>query len=233
MRRVIDLVIPTFREERYLPKCLNSIKKQTLFDKINVIIADYNPLKKTETFEIAKSYGAQYIQVGKKGIAYARHTGISYGKAPIIMNFDGDAEFIENNTVEQLIKPIIEEKKVLTCCRNELDEVDIRDNITFKLGSLFYSARDLASEISLGYEPGLTLLRSAYDAVGGFIDTEYAEGMILDLKILAKYGLNKRKHLNNVAIKVSSRRVNKFMDKGYGVFLNYGEAYRGNENYKV
>ncbi|MDX1371725.1 MAG: glycosyltransferase, partial [Nitrososphaeraceae archaeon] len=54
MRRVIDLVIPTFREERYLPKCLNSIKKQTLFDKINVIIADYNPLKKTETFEIAK-----------------------------------------------------------------------------------------------------------------------------------------------------------------------------------
>ena len=51
---MLSIIIPAYNEERYLPKLLNCIKKQTYRD-YEVIVADAN--SKDKTRQIAKKFG--------------------------------------------------------------------------------------------------------------------------------------------------------------------------------
>ena len=57
----ISIIIPTLNEARFLPKLLESIKKQTFTD-YEVIVADAG--SKDKTLEIAKKYGARIVKGG-------------------------------------------------------------------------------------------------------------------------------------------------------------------------
>ena len=63
---MLSIVIPTFNEEKYLPKLLESLKKQT-FQQYEIIVADNN--SKDNTRQLAKKYGCNVIGGGLPGIA--------------------------------------------------------------------------------------------------------------------------------------------------------------------
>lgn len=83
----ISIVIPAFNEEKYLPSCLASLKKQT-YQPLEIIVVDNNSTDKTA--QIAKNFGAKVVFEKKQGAAYARDTGFNKTRGKIIVRTDAD-----------------------------------------------------------------------------------------------------------------------------------------------
>lgn len=105
----ISVVIPTFNEEKYLPHCLTSLKKQT-FPDFEIIVVDNN--SSDQTVEIAKSFGAKIIKEKKQGTVYARERGFRTAQAPIIARTDADTE-VSPNWLETIFSTFQKNPKVV------------------------------------------------------------------------------------------------------------------------
>lgn len=85
---MISIIIPTYNEERYLPKLLNCIKRQTYKD-YEIIVADAH--SKDKTRQIAKKYGCK---IAKGGLpAVGRNNGAKIAKGGILLFLDADVQF--------------------------------------------------------------------------------------------------------------------------------------------
>jgi len=82
---MLSIVIPTLNEEKYLPRLLESIKKQG-FSDFEIIIADDN--SKDNTVNIAKRFSAKIISGGLP--AKARNNGAKVAKGDVILFLDAD-----------------------------------------------------------------------------------------------------------------------------------------------
>ena len=74
---MLSIIIPTLNEEKYLPKLLDSIVKQSYKD-YEIIIADNNSKDKTRS--IARSYGCRLTKGGMPAVARNNGAKIARGK---------------------------------------------------------------------------------------------------------------------------------------------------------
>lgn len=85
----ISIVIPTYNEEKYIGRTLQSINK---LDKNNwwveVVVIDAHSTDKTR--DSARSYGARVMDIIHRGIGYARQQGIEHAKGEIVAFTDAD-----------------------------------------------------------------------------------------------------------------------------------------------
>ncbi|MEW6063286.1 MAG: glycosyltransferase [Nanoarchaeota archaeon] len=81
----LSIVIPTLNEEKYLPKLLNSIKKQTYKD-YEIIVADAG--SKDNTKKIAKKYGCKIVKGGMPSVG--RNAGAKIAKGTLLLFLDAD-----------------------------------------------------------------------------------------------------------------------------------------------
>jgi len=88
---MLSIIIPAYNEERYLPKLLNCIKKQTYRD-YEVIVADAN--SKDKTRQIAKKFGCRIVKGGLP--AAGRNKGAKKAKGGILLFLDSDVQFDGN-----------------------------------------------------------------------------------------------------------------------------------------
>ena len=92
---MLSVIIPTFNEEKYLPKLLESIKKQTYKD-YEIIVADAT--SKDRTRQMAKKYNCRVIKGGMPAIG--RNNGAKIAKGDILLFLDADSiiekDFISN-----------------------------------------------------------------------------------------------------------------------------------------
>lgn len=95
----ISIVIPSFNEEKYLPKLLKSIEKQTQPPK-EIVIADAFSVDNTRT--IAKNFGCKVVIGGLP--AQARNNGAKIATQPVLLFLDADVvlphSFLEETTEE-------------------------------------------------------------------------------------------------------------------------------------
>jgi glycosyltransferase involved in cell wall biosynthesis len=96
---LVSIIIPTYNEEKTLPKTLESIKKQT-YPNIEVIVIDSNSTDNTKN--IAKSLGARVINYEGKLLG-ARHIGIKKARGKYILLLDAD-QILEKKAVENALK---------------------------------------------------------------------------------------------------------------------------------
>jgi len=96
---LISIVIPTFMEEKWLPRCLASLSNQT-YRNHEVIMADYN--SKDATRRIAESYGAKIVDVPERGIGLARNLGSEEANGKYILHTDADCLY-PFDFLEQLV----------------------------------------------------------------------------------------------------------------------------------
>ena len=82
--RRIDVIIPTWNEELWLPRLLNSLKGSKIVRSI--IVADNASADKTRT--IARAYGCRLVQGGRP--AKARNAGALRASADILLFVDAD-----------------------------------------------------------------------------------------------------------------------------------------------
>lgn len=96
----ISVVVPAYNEEKNLPGCLESIKKQEL-KPIELIVVDNNSTDSTS--EIAKSYGALVVPEHKQGMINARNRGFNEARGDIIARTDSDTD-VPTDWTKRLLK---------------------------------------------------------------------------------------------------------------------------------
>lgn len=85
---LVSVVIPAYNEEKYLPPCLQSLKKQT-FKNFEVIVVNNNSTDNTA--EVAKKLNARVVNETKQGMSWARDKGFKEAKCEIIARTDADS----------------------------------------------------------------------------------------------------------------------------------------------
>lgn len=119
---LVDIVVPVYNVERYLPLCLDSIVRQT-YKNINVYLIDDGSTDNSGA--ICDQYASNYknffvIHQKNMGLSGARNTGISASKAMYICFLDSD-DWIDTNTIEILMKNLVISQADVVCC-NSIDE---------------------------------------------------------------------------------------------------------------
>ena len=85
LQQMLSIIIPTWNEEKYLPKLLDCIKKQT-YKNYEIIVADAN--SKDRTRQIAKKYGCKVVKGGLPAVG--RNNGARAAKGDILLFMDAD-----------------------------------------------------------------------------------------------------------------------------------------------
>lgn len=91
----ISVVIPARNEEKTLPRLLKSLNAQDFpKSEFEVVVVDNNSTD--QTANIARLFGARVVSEKKRGIPFARDTGIRYAKGEIIVGTDADCLLPKN-----------------------------------------------------------------------------------------------------------------------------------------
>jgi len=82
---MLSIIIPTKNEEMFLPRLLESLKKQNIQD-FEVIVADANSADNTR--QVAKSFGARVVDGGLPGVGRNRGAKAAKGKHFLFLDAD-------------------------------------------------------------------------------------------------------------------------------------------------
>jgi len=200
----LSIIIPTKNEEKYLPKLLRSIRKQT-FKDYEVIVADNCSRDKTK--EIAKKYGCKIVKGGLPG--RARNLGAKAAQGDILLFLDADTELKTKGFLGKAIKEFKNRKldiaaPLMYLKGKKLDKLyfDFWNRLTeffqysltpFAGGWCIFVKKDLHNKIN-GFDERITLGE----------DSDYAQRAVRYKLFRVKF-----KVLKSVKIQVSSRRLEK------------------------
>lgn len=97
----ISIIIPMYNVEKYLRRCLDSVKNQTFTDWQAILVDDGSPDKSGEIAESYATCDKRFIVVHKEngGLSDARNAGMPMATGEYIMYLDSD-DFIHPQTME-------------------------------------------------------------------------------------------------------------------------------------
>ena len=195
---ILSIIIPTYNEEEYLPKLLDSIKSQS-FDDYEIIVADANSTDKTR--EIAESYGCIVVDGGLPGVG--RNNGARVAKGEYLLFLDSDLVLTED-----YLRNVIYEFRMEQLGIAITQMLPLSDKATDKL------FHDFANYFMIGVEKikphgagcyGMIAKRSLHEECGGFDesltfgeDTDYIERLAEKERFRV---------IRNAKIGVSTRRL--------------------------
>ncbi|MCD6402749.1 MAG: glycosyltransferase [Candidatus Aenigmarchaeota archaeon] len=187
-RPLISVIVPTLNEEKYIGKCLESIKKQTLKD-FEIIVVDGESTDRT--VEIAKRFETK-IMFSKGNAASARNEGAQNSEGSILLFVDADV-ILKDTNIFKKIKRILEDEKIgAVVCSPDPYLQNENSFVTETFYKLFFSFGNFFSQISLKTKrlcvlmPGFCLFvkKSLFQKVGGFEeDLSFYEDADLVLKL--------------------------------------------------
>lgn len=123
----ISVIIPIYKVEPYIERCLRSIMNQTFTDGVEcILVNDCTPDRSMEIAErLIKEYkgGIQFRIVTherNRGIAAVRNTGLEVAQGTYIQYVDGD-DYVEPNMLEELYKEAIKTNADIIGCEYYFD----------------------------------------------------------------------------------------------------------------
>jgi glycosyltransferase involved in cell wall biosynthesis len=218
---MLSIVIPTKNEEKYLPKLLASIKKQSYTD-YEIIVADNQSHDRTR--EIAEESGARVVQGGLP--AEGRNRGAEVATGDIILFLDADAELPDADFLKDGLMEF-ESRKLAMGVPIAVTEGNILDKIFFQHWNFFVASSQFVKPLAGGW--CIFVRRRLHQRLGGFAekimlgeDSDYAQRG-------AKLG--KFRFMLDVKVKASPRRLKKegylkvaLQDIGQGIYwLTHGK----------
>ncbi len=106
----ISVIIPTLNEEKYLKRCLFSLRDQDFDGRYEIIVGD--SYSEDNTLEIAKKYADKIVLVDKRGSAsYGRNAGAKVSKGKILVFLDADT-YVSRNFLSEISRTF-EDKEVV------------------------------------------------------------------------------------------------------------------------
>lgn len=102
----VSVVIPARNEEKHIANVIKKINKCEIVNEI--IVINNNSNDRTE--EIAQQNGAKVYLCKKIGKGYAMALGLNKANGDVILYVDADIDNYEDNFIERMLKPILEDK---------------------------------------------------------------------------------------------------------------------------
>ncbi len=198
---MLSIIIPTYNEEKFLPKALESIFRQTYRD-YEVIVADANSVDNTR--EIAKCFGAKVVEGGMPGVG--RNAGAAVSRGNIFLFFDADVILEDENFLRECLAEFHRRKLDLATCAVEPLSKKAVDKIFHNV----FNAYMRAVAPVFPHAPGFCIFarRGAHEKINGFDKTVvFAEDK--DYVNRAVKSGAKFKVLNAKKIAVSVRRFDR------------------------
>ena len=125
MDKKISIIVPCYRVEKYLPRCLESLLAQTMKDIEIICINDGSPDRCLDILnEYKKKYDDKIVVIDKKneGIWKAREDGIKVASGKYIGFVDPD-DYVSSEFVEKLYLAINNTQSDIAVCG--FDRIDI------------------------------------------------------------------------------------------------------------
>ena len=180
----ISVIIPAHNEEKYIGKCLDSIKtaESNIDLPLEIIVALNRCTDRTK--DIAQSYQAITVREDEKNIAKIRNAGVKVSTGDVIVTIDADS-WMTPNMLKKVILKLKSGKYIGGGVRIMPERISI--GILFSL--LMVVPYVLKSGISAGL---FWLYKRDFEAIGGF-DESYVsvEDYYFVLKLKA-YGKKKK-----------------------------------------
>lgn len=158
---MLSIIIPTYNEEKYLRRLLQSIREQS-FSDYEIIVADNNSTD--DTVAIAKQYGAFVTSGGLPG--KGRNEGAKVAEGNILLFLDADVLLQEKDFLLNCCSEFLQKKfEVATCCVTPLSNLKID-----VVGHEAYNAFMIATEKFAPYAPGFCIFvkKTVHDHIRGF-----------------------------------------------------------------
>ena len=203
----ISVIIPAHNEEKYIGKCLDSIKTaETNIDlPLEIIVALNRCTDRTK--DIAKSYQAITVREDEKNIAKIRNAGVKVSTGDVIVTIDADS-WMTPNMLKKVILKLKSGKYIGGGVRIMPERISI--------GILFSLLMVVPYVLKAGISAGLFwLYKRDFEAIGGF-DESYVsvEDYYFVLKLKA-YGKKRRLKFGTIMgehIITSCRKFDQFGD---------------------
>jgi glycosyltransferase involved in cell wall biosynthesis len=203
----ISVVVPAYNEEKYIAKCLESIRtaEANIDVSVEIVVSLNRCTDNTEA--IARQYRAVTVKEDEKNIAKVRNAGVAAATGDVIVTIDADSRLTPNMLQEVTFK-LRSGKYVGGGVRIKPERMSI--GIFFSL--LMVAPYLLKARISAGM---FWLYKKDFEAVGGFNESHVsAEDYYFAIKLKTygklkglKYGTIKRAH-----IVTSCRKFDQFGD---------------------
>lgn len=158
---LLSIVIPTYNEEKYLPRLLKCLEREKDLLDFEVIVSDRPG--KDRTREIAKNFGAHVVDGGT--ISVGRNNGAKVAVADVLLFFDADVQFRKGFVVDFYNKFVSSEAGVASTFS------DFRDgSISSLFLTVFFVFWHRFSSLFRPVAPGYCLMtkRSLFEELGGF-----------------------------------------------------------------
>jgi glycosyltransferase involved in cell wall biosynthesis len=127
---LVSIIVAVFNEEKYLNRCLQSLKNQSYKD-IEIIIVDDGSTDKSRN--IIKQYNVKYLSISHSGPGVARNKGAQAAKGEILVFVDADM-YYDKEYIKELVKPIVKKNICGTFSKEEY--VANKNNIWSKCWSI-------------------------------------------------------------------------------------------------
>lgn len=201
---LISVIIPAYNEEKYIGACLQSVVNQDFpKEKYEIIVVNNNSTDKTKEIVQKNFPKVKIIDELKKGVVFARITGINQAKGEIIVFTDADA-IAPKNWLSNYYKEFSDPKVV-----------GAGGYIHFQPSTLFTIFKEHTSNFSLSLFKlftgnNMAFRKEAYERVGGFSPlVNQAEDAYIATKLKE---VGKLKIIKKNKVVASSRRSVYFYD---------------------
>ena len=204
----LSIIIPTYNEEKYLPKLLYSIKEQK-FNDYEIIVADAGSGDRTR--EIAESYGCKVIRGGLPAVG--RNNGAEISKGNYLLFLDSDV-VLSAGYLESAINEF--EENDLGIAITQIVPLSDRsvDKILHKFANFFMKSVESIKPHGAGCY-GILTTKALHEAAGGFDENlDFGE----DSDYIERIGkMSLFKVLRKPRLLVSTRRLEEEGLEGFGI----------------
>lgn len=132
---LISVIIPVYKVEQYLDKCIESVVNQTYKNLEIILVDDGSPDTCPQKCDDWKNKDKRIIVIHKEngGLSDARNKGIDISKGKYITFIDSD-DYIEEQYIEILFEMIIKNKTKISVADNLIEYVDgnVINNSTYE-----------------------------------------------------------------------------------------------------
>jgi glycosyltransferase involved in cell wall biosynthesis len=196
---MISIIIPTFNEEKFLPKLLESLRTQA-YDDVEIIVSDASSVD--HTVAIAKHYGCRVVISTTQSPAYQRNTGVAVSHGDILFFLDADT-ILPPNCIEQALQEFQKKQLDVAGFYYTLDSKRPLLRLASLYTKIFFTGVSKFFPIIAG--AAMLVKKQYFDAVGGFDETLYIGEDNVFTKSVVKNG-GKYALLTSVGVTVSARR---------------------------
>jgi glycosyltransferase involved in cell wall biosynthesis len=157
-----SIIVPTLNEAKYLPRLLDSIRRQTI-GGAEVLIGDSGSEDGTQS--LAEAAGARVLAGERKGPGEGRNRGAKASRGDVLLFADADC-ILPPDLLEAVVRALEDPRVIGGATRFMPEEGTALDRLLFELANVYQRAM---TEIGVPHNAGYCFFfrRAAFERLGG------------------------------------------------------------------